>query len=155
MLRCYNYDIVASEIPDEITLALNITGCPIHCEGCHSQWLWDATAGEPLTDDTLLAIIDQYGFGITCVAFMGGDNDPAEIARLAEVVRAEWPEMRLGWYSGRDSLPDSFPATRFNYIKLGPYIARLGGLDKPGTNQRLYRIGPDGTMTHLPMYKQH
>lgn len=154
MLRCYNYDIVAAEIPDEITLALNITGCPIHCEGCHSQWLWDGEAGEPLTDDTLLAIVGQYGFGITCVAFMGGDSDPAEIARLAAVVKERWPEIRLGWYSGRDVLPEEFPSTRFDYIKLGPYIAARGGLDKPTTNQRLYRVEPDGSMTHIPLYRQ-
>ena len=33
MLNYYNYDIVCQEIPDEITLAINITGCPNHCQG--------------------------------------------------------------------------------------------------------------------------
>ena len=28
-----------SEIPDEITLCINISNCPNKCEGCHSSWL--------------------------------------------------------------------------------------------------------------------
>ena len=31
--------IVFSEVPDEITLAINISGCPIHCADCHSKYL--------------------------------------------------------------------------------------------------------------------
>ena len=35
MVRFYNFDIVFAEIPDEVTLAINITGCPYRCPGCH------------------------------------------------------------------------------------------------------------------------
>ena len=50
MLKYTNTDIVFQEIPDEVTLAVNLSGCPCHCPGCHSQYLW-GDEGEPLTDE--------------------------------------------------------------------------------------------------------
>ena len=52
MLKCCSYDVVCQEIPDEITLAVNISGCPNRCPGCHSPWLWE-DEGEALTEDLL------------------------------------------------------------------------------------------------------
>ncbi|SHF88735.1 hypothetical protein SAMN05444364_11530 [Prevotella scopos JCM 17725] len=40
MLRYINTDIVFQEFPDEVTLAINISGCPCRCPACHSQFLW-------------------------------------------------------------------------------------------------------------------
>ena len=40
MLKYVNTDIVFQEIPDEVTLAVNISNCPCRCPGCHSQYLW-------------------------------------------------------------------------------------------------------------------
>lgn len=31
--------VVFAEVPDEITLAISISGCPNRCPGCHSQHL--------------------------------------------------------------------------------------------------------------------
>lgn len=39
MVRYHNFDIVFAEIPDETTLAINITNCPNRCPGCHSPHL--------------------------------------------------------------------------------------------------------------------
>ena len=39
MVRYHNFDVVFAEIPGETTLALNITGCPNRCPGCHSPHL--------------------------------------------------------------------------------------------------------------------
>ena len=76
MLKFYNYDIVCQEIPDEVTLALNITGCPNHCEGCHSPWLWE-DVGEvlcgPAADGSgedfsgLDTVVGNYASCVTCV----------------------------------------------------------------------------------------
>ena len=48
--------IVFQEIPDEITLAISISGCTIHCAGCHSKYLWD-DVGELLTIDSLKQLL--------------------------------------------------------------------------------------------------
>lgn len=156
MLRFANYDIVFQEFPDEVTLAVNISGCPCHCQGCHSQYLWD-DVGEELTTERLLQMADHYGVGITCVGLMGGDNDPAEVLRLLTALREARPQLRTGWYSGRQELPacfDQFPHP--GYVKLGPWREALGPLSAPTTNQRLYRYHDDGTtedVTHKMQQK--
>ena len=147
-VRYYNFDIVFAEIPDEVTLAINITGCPYRCPGCHSPQL-QTDCGETLDDTALQALLGRYGSGITCVCFMGGDAAPHEIARLAGKVREYTPELRTGWYSGRDSLPEGIDATTFDYVKLGGYVEAKGGLDSPTTNQRMYAVARDGTMTDI------
>ena len=50
--------VVFSEIPDEITLAINISGCPVKCFGCHSKYLWE-DVGEPLNSDSLHHLIEN------------------------------------------------------------------------------------------------
>jgi anaerobic ribonucleoside-triphosphate reductase activating protein len=148
MLKCYSYDIVCQEIPDEITLAVNIPCCPNRCPGCHSPWLWE-DGGELMTDDMLIYLIDKYSAAITCFCFMGGDAEPSEIERLARLIRSRYPQIRTAWYSGREVLPDGFNVAVLDYLKLGPYIEALGGLKSPDTNQALYRIHNDGQMEHI------
>ena len=58
MLKYYNTMVVFREIPDEITLAINITNCPCHCKGCHSQFLWEDT-GTPLTFNEVENLIEK------------------------------------------------------------------------------------------------
>ena len=70
MLRYINTDIVFQEFPDEVTRAINISGCPCRCPGCHSQFLW-ANRGDELTAEALSALIHGAKDTITCVGFMG------------------------------------------------------------------------------------
>jgi anaerobic ribonucleoside-triphosphate reductase activating protein len=72
MLRLASFDVVFQEIPGEVTLALNLSGCPNRCAGCHSPHLWEEV-GEPLDDNLLNSLLSGYGNAITCVCFMGGD----------------------------------------------------------------------------------
>ena len=111
MLKVYNYDIVFQEIPDEVTLAVNLTGCPVHCPGCHSP----------------------------CICLMGGDADPAAVEGICAYIKQEMG-LRSAWWSGRDYLPSADALCHYDYIKTGPYIASLGGLKSRTTNQRLYRV---------------
>ena len=143
MLKCYSYDIVCQEIPDEITLAVNISCCPNRCPGCHSPWLWE-NAGEPLDKQLLESMMEQYGTAVTCFCFMGGDADPFEISQLASYIRQRWPSLKIGWYSGREELPDGIDFSVLDYLKLGPYIAELGGLKSPVTNQKFFKKSNDG-----------
>ena len=46
---------------------------------------------------------------------------------------------KMAWYSGRIRIPSVVNKSDFDYIKLGPYIAHLGSLKQPTTNQRLYK----------------
>ena len=133
MLKVASYDIVFQEIPGEVTLALNLSGCPCHCPGCHSQYLWE-DVGEVLDEGLMDGLLARYGSLITCVAFMGGDQNPEEVAHWGEYIKGL--SLKTAWYSGRMSFPEK---DVFDYVKLGPYIESLGGLKSTQTNQRLYK----------------
>ena len=148
MLKYVNTGVVFQEIPDEVTLAINISNCPCRCPGCHSHYLWD-DIGMPLTDNAIDSMIRQYGNEITCVCFMGGDAAPDEVARLADYITQYHPAYKVGWYSGRTTLPKRELKQRFHYIKVGPYIKHLGSLKDKTTNQRLYRKESDGTFADI------
>ena len=139
MLKCYSFDIVCQEIPDEITLAVNISCCPNRCPGCHSPWLWE-DAGEPMTEEMLTSLIERYVSAVTCFCFMGGDAEPMEVERIAKWIRKKYPHLKTAWYSGMENIPDDFDISVLDFLKTGPYIAALGGLKSKDTNQRLYRI---------------
>jgi anaerobic ribonucleoside-triphosphate reductase activating protein len=138
MLKVASFDIVFQEIPGEVTLALNLSNCPCHCPGCHSQHLAE-DIGEELTTELMDGLIARYGAMITCVAFMGGDSNPDEVAQWAEYVKNRG--LKTAWYSGRNSYPNN-PRV-LDFLKLGPYIEALGGLKSPTTNQRLYKREDD------------
>ncbi|MDD3405019.1 MAG: anaerobic ribonucleoside-triphosphate reductase activating protein [Sphingobacteriia bacterium] len=142
MLKYADYDIVFQEVPNEVTLAINLSNCPNHCKGCHSAYLW-GDVGEILTEDALAVLLKKYGQSITCVAFMGGDSEPFEVAKLAHYIH-EIYGLKTAWYSGKIRLPDNFPITEFQFIKIGPYCETLGGLKSTATNQRLYKISQNG-----------
>ena len=143
MLKYVNTGIVFQEIPDEVTLAINISNCPCRCPGCHSQYLWE-DIGLPLDTNALDDFLVEYGNDITCVAFMGGDADPKGINLLAQYIHEEHPQFHVAWYSGRIRIPAIVNLKDFDYIKIGPFIRHLGPLKTPTTNQRLYRILPSG-----------
>lgn len=155
MVRYHNFDIVFAEVPDEVTLAVNLTRCPNRCPGCHSPHLCTDT-GRVLDEVELSGLLASYGRSVTCVAFMGGDAEPLEVAALAGAVRRGWPRLRTAWYSGRAQLPEGLDPAVFDYIKLGPWIEACGPLSSPTTNQRFYRIGPDGTMDDITVrFRRH
>lgn len=129
--------VVFREIPDEITLAINISNCPCGCDGCHSSYL-AKDIGNILNKDALENLISSNP-GITCVAFMGGDADPKYINNLALLVNNN-KDIKVAWYSGRDYISPNIDVRNFDYIKVGPYKKECGPLDNPNTNQRLYKI---------------
>ncbi len=147
MLKYTDTKVVFAEIPDEITLAINISGCPCACEGCHSSYL-AGDVGEVLDVAVLRKLIERNNH-ISCLSFMGGDGDPAEVSRLASEVKMVAPELRIGWYSGRDELSEAVDLTHFDYVKVGSYQEKFGPLTSPTTNQRLYRVEPSNDLTDI------
>ncbi len=143
MLKYVNTGVVFQEIPDEVTLAVNISNCPCRCPGCHSHFLW-TDVGTPLTPLVLDNFVGEYGKDITCICFMGGDAEPEYVNTLAKYLHQEHPNLKVGWYSGRVRIPAVVNKSDFDYIKVGPYIEHLGCLKSRTTNQRLYkRAGGD------------
>lgn len=138
MLKYTDTEIVFDEVPNEITLAINISNCPFHCAGCHSPELWE-NIGNSLDQDSLSKLINKNK-GISCISLMGGDRYPELINNLAHFIKHTFPDLKVSWYSGRKNLSEKICLDNFNYIKLGPYIESLGGLDKKTTNQKFYKV---------------
>ena len=135
-------DIVLEEIPDRVTLAVEITNCQGSCPGCHSPFL-RKDIGEELTEEALDAMLDD-NFGVNCLLFLGEGNDRGALLRLAAHMRASHPGLELALYSGRTAVEKEI-TEMFDYVKIGPYIAERGPLNERTTNQRLYRRGVDIT----------
>lgn len=136
MLKYVDTLVSFQEIPDEISLCINISNCPNNCPGCHSAYLKD-DIGTPLTYTELMRILKDIR-GITCVCFMGGDKEPWEIQRLAQFVKEKG--LKVAWYSGKQELHEDIRLANFDYVKLGPYVEELGPLTSPTTNQVMYKI---------------
>lgn len=130
--------VVFREVPDEVTLAINISGCPVRCPGCHSSYLAQ-DIGTTL-DQTALGRLINENPGISCVSFMGGDADPSYVRELAFWVKENFKGMKTSWYSGRDLQHAKPVLDALDFVKVGPYIDEFGPLDSPVTNQRFYRI---------------
>ena len=139
MLKYVDTLVSFQEVPDEISLCINISNCPCHCEGCHSSYLAE-DIGTELTWNELEKLI-KNNIGISCVCFMGGDSCPDYIEQLALFIKYQsWYPLKVAWYSGKSSIPNDLDINLFNYIKVGPYIPKLGGLDKETTNQIMYKV---------------
>ena len=148
MLKYVDAKVVFAEVPDEITLAINISNCPCHCEGCHSPYLAE-DIGKPLiykdthNDRTIincnpLSELIEANKGITCVCLMGGDSNPEYINILGKVIKCH--KLKSAWYSGRQELSKDINLENFDYVKLGPYIEDRGPINCKTTNQVLLEI---------------
>lgn len=147
-LRFDGYSIVMQEVPGEISLALSITECPHHCEGCHSSYL--AEARGDFVGNHLLSLLLDYESFVTCVCFMGGDQHIDDLREQCQSVRNFFPNMKLAIYTGADTM-DALGDTvgLFDYIKIGHYDDVLGGLDRPTTNQKMFHRNAEGTLENI------
>lgn len=137
MLKYVDTKVTFLEIPNEITLCINISNCPCHCKGCHSSYLAE-DIGEKLTLDKIYDLIDNNE-GITCICFMGGDSSPKEIDMFARCIKDLY-DIKVAWYSGKQELSKDINLEFFDFIKLGPYKEEFGPLNSRTTNQRMYKI---------------
>lgn len=140
-MKVYNYDIVFREFPNETTLALNISGCPCGCAGCHSKYLAEDIGTEVTRDFIHHIVLDNRG--ITCLGIMGGDADFKMVENISIWAHEANPDLKIGWYSGRDEIPPFFRIKLFDYIKIGRYDKDKGPLTSKTTNQKMYVIWRD------------
>ncbi len=137
MLKYIYCKEIFSEVPWELTLGISISGCQVHCQGCHSRELWE-DKGTPLTIEELQSLLDIHQ-GITCLCLLGGEHD---IDSLTELFMYAHERIKTAWYCGLDMIPkDKVGILEYlDFVKLGHYDQELGGLDSPTTNQKFYKV---------------
>ena len=141
MLKYIYCKEIFKEIPNEITLGISISGCQIHCSGCNQKELWE-DKGTPLTPERLEVLLQEHK-GITCLLLLGGESD---IDALTELFIYAHNRVKTAWYCGLDKLPKQYQGIiqYLDFLKLGHFDAKLGGLDSPTTNQHFYKIEHQG-----------
>ena len=136
MIKFKDSYIVFEEIPDRVSLAVNITNCQNNCIGCHSPEL-RLNNGEELTEEIVDKLINE-NYGIDCFLFMGEGKDRGRLLELAKYIKRNY-DLKVAIYSGRNDVELDFYEV-FDYIKVGEYKEEFGPLNKDTTNQRLYEI---------------
>lgn len=144
-LKYIGYAITFQEVPDEISLVFNISGCPYKCDGCHSTFLWEYI-GDYLLDD-IEYVIKKYIDYISCVCFMGGDQNKGDLIKALKICREKY-HLKTCLYTGNDNhnyLKDLFPY--LDWIKIGRYDEsnlsenhKEFGVRLASTNQHLFKV---------------
>ncbi len=140
------------EVPGEISLALSISGCTMSCKGCHSTETHTKDFGVELTLNEMQRLIDKHKY-ISCVLFYGGEWEITELIKRINI--AKKANLKIALYTGFElSFFNNDFLSLLNYIKVGAYKYKLGGLENKNTNQKFYilkegNISEDITKTFL------
>lgn len=132
MLKYESTLVTFTEIPQEISLCFNITGCPCNCRECFEPWL-AKDYGKILDSSSIKEELSKHRH-ISCICFMGGDRDHSYLASLVKELKSTYPSMKFAMYSGRQKMDEQLAAV-LDYYKCGPYTPELGPLNKETTNQ--------------------
>lgn len=142
-------EVVWQEVPDEVSLAFLVSGCPLRCKGCHSTDSWKSGLGQALSADYLRNRLRRYAGMLTCVLFMGGEWQPETLLDLLRLVRNEFG-LKTCLYTGyeRDELPPAL-LPELTFLKTGRWMSERGGLDSRITNQRFVDLRTGEVLNRL------
>jgi anaerobic ribonucleoside-triphosphate reductase activating protein len=146
-LKYLGYTISFQEVPNEISLIFNISGCPYKCKGCHSTYLWEYK-GNYLSKD-IDSIFNEYLGMFTCVCFMGGDTNLIELRELLKLCKSKGLTTCI--YSGTDNIKSLENCMEYlDFIKYGSYKKELKcdnnicyGVKLATSNQKMLKKGTD------------
>lgn len=137
--------VTTSELPGEVAVYIEFSGCTQNCPECHSQHLIGEQGDNISLEDlvyNVYAITECYPEDITAIVLMGGTaNKRMTNKKLLTLIQALYKKMRLpiGIYSGKDEDLDKWLLVKeVSWLKTGSYKKELGGLEVPTTNQRMY-----------------
>ena len=136
-MKIYNKQVVFQEVPDEVSLAFSVAGCPLNCQGC--SWSnFDKKNTKLLDLKTFENMLKKYKDYCTCVLFLGGEWNN-NLIEYINVVKSY--KLKTCLYTGLKlkKLPAKL-VLKLDYLKTGSYVKNLGGLESPTTNQRFFDI---------------
>ena len=123
-------------MPDEISLALSISGCNLACNGCHSSETWGKTYGEELTNTILSNLLTKHKH-ISCLLIYDGMHNVNRLIELLAIAKSF--NLKTAMYTGLEHLEQEL-LVMLDYYKLGKYDKNLGGLSSPITNQKTIQV---------------
>ncbi|MFT6897060.1 MAG: anaerobic ribonucleoside-triphosphate reductase activating protein [Paraglaciecola sp.] len=145
MLNYTAENIVFLEVPDEVSLAYTISGCTLGCKGCHSSDSWHKDNGLALSQDYFSQRLETYQGLISCVLFLGGEWQLSTLLPLLKLAKSK--HLKTCLYTGLDEVSSVLKA-ELTYLKTGRWLAELGGLESPITNQRFTDLRTGNCLNH-------
>lgn len=131
----FNTNIVLQEVPDEISICFNISGCQLNCPGC--SWRNLEMTPRELTREFYTEILNQNKGLASCVVFMGGEWKHAELVWLLDTAREMGFKTAL--YTGQNHITLDL-LQRLDYVKMGPWRPQHGPLNSNTTNQVFFKL---------------
>lgn len=152
-MKYVDTQVVFEEIPDEITLCVNISNCQFKCVDCHSKHLWE-DVGEELNFESVDYLLKKNK-GISCICFMGhGDRSGwIELKNIAKYIKENYKDLKVAMFSGNSELPLN-ELNEFDFIKVGPYIKEFGPLNSETTNQKMFKHISENKWENITRYYQ-
>lgn len=127
------------EIPDQISLNVYASGCFKRCANCHNSQLWMFSREKVLDGDRFSRLLEEYRLS-DWVCFLGGEPlaQPNAVAALSRVAKQKG--RRVCVYTGLEfeGLGGGMDLSAIDVLIDGEYREELGGVDSPGTNQRVF-----------------
>ena len=151
MLKFYSKQVVFQEVPNEISISFSIAGCPLKCPGCSWKTAVSSMLERQLTDEYYYKALEEYKNLASCVLFYGGEWDKQDLIHKLQIAKSM--NYKTCLYTGLTfEKVDKEIIDNLDYIKVGPYIAALGGLDSPKTNQKLINLKTNEIMNHYMIH---
>lgn len=134
-----------------IVVSLWVTGCPIHCPGCHNEAVWDKNQGEDFTIEHMEQILDTLsdprvdkGFSI-----LGGEPlatwNYETVLKIVKLVRRKFPNKQIWLWTGYnyDNISNLEIFKYLDVVIDGMYIESLKDEDtwwRGSSNQRMIHL---------------
>lgn len=176
-----NYHIIKTDDMlngDGLRVVLFLSGCNIHCKGCHNPETWDFNSGMLFDDNAKQKVFNELKKEhIKGVTISGGN--PLEYQNLSDVydllkeIKIKFPQKDIWLYTGYELTDDDFDTTvdvgwdnglLLNYILAmcnivvdGAYIEKLRDVNYPwagSTNQRIIDVKKTIKNKKITLYKK-
>lgn len=156
-----------------VRVTLWVSGCSLHCKGCHNPQTWDFNAGKPFDAVAKQELFDALSKShVQGLSISGGH--PLEfpnlvgVARLVTEVKKQFPDKDIWLYTGLTLSIDDFilPEETYSIISAilcrcdvvvdGPYIEEQRDITLPfrgSSNQRLIDVKETIKQCQIIQYK--
>ena len=142
----YDRQVTFSEVPDYISYTFFVAGCPMKCKGCSWEGKFSSKTEMNLSEYKSI-LKSQVGF-CDAVCFLGGEweEDIVEYLKIAKEMG-----FKTCLYTGKDKLEKEI-MEQLNFVKLGSYQEKKGGLMKETTNQKFINLDENKEVKFYGIY---
>lgn len=140
--------------------SIYLAGCNHHCPGCHNPQSWDKDAGNTMTLDEILKIVEEEDFNVT---LSGGDPlfNPESAKALVDTLvrngRKVWVYTGYTWEEIIKSEILKAAIENADVVVDGPFIKTMHDPDlifRGSSNQRLIKVKETLLTTQIHTYRQ-